>query len=114
MHAIRMRGYPLKITRVDVISTVVPQNFGRYQGRLPVVVARIRTDAGVDGIGHTFSLNSEFQRSLSAMVRDLGDMIVGEDPRQIEQVFSRMIYPANFVGPGGLLNIAASAIDVAL
>ena len=104
----------MKITHVDVISTVVPQNFGRYEGRLPVVIARIRTDAGIDGIGHTFSLNSEFQRSLSAMVGDLGDLIVGEDPRQIEHVFARMIYPANFVGPGGLLNIAAAAIDIAL
>jgi L-alanine-DL-glutamate epimerase-like enolase superfamily enzyme len=104
----------LKITHVDVISTVVPQNFGRHQGRLPVVIARIRTDAGIDGVGHTFSLSPEFQRSLTAMVRELGELIVGEDPTRIEHVFARMIYPANFVGPGGLLNIAASAIDIAL
>ncbi|MGY2488436.1 mandelate racemase/muconate lactonizing enzyme family protein [Cupriavidus sp. CP313] len=104
----------MKITRVDVIPTVVPQKFGRHEGRLPVVVVRIQTDAGVDGIGHTFSLNPEFQRSLTALVRELGDLIVGEDPRRIEHIFGRLIYPANFIGPGGLLNIGVTAIDIAL
>jgi L-alanine-DL-glutamate epimerase-like enolase superfamily enzyme len=104
----------MKITRVDTIPTVVPQTFGRHEGRMPVVVVRIFTDAGVDGVGHTFSLNPEFQRSLTAMVGELGELMVGEDPRQVERLFAKMIYPANFVGPGGLLNIAASAIDIAL
>lgn len=104
----------MKITRVEVITTVIPQIFGRLQGQMPVVVARIMTDAGIDGVGHTFTLTTEFQRSLSAMVRELGELIVGEDPRRIEHLFSRMVYPANFVGPGGLLNIAATALDIAL
>jgi L-alanine-DL-glutamate epimerase-like enolase superfamily enzyme len=104
----------VKITRVEVVTTVVPQIFGRLQGQMPVVVARIMTDAGIDGVGHTFSLTTEFQRSLSAMVRELGQLIVGEDPRCIEHLFSRMVYPANFVGPGGLLNVAATALDIAV
>jgi L-alanine-DL-glutamate epimerase-like enolase superfamily enzyme len=104
----------VKISRVEVITTVVQQVFGRLEGRMPVVVVRILTDTGIDGIGHTFSLNPEFQGSLTTMVRELGELIVGEDPRRIERLFARMVYPANFVGPGGLLNIAATALDVAL
>jgi L-alanine-DL-glutamate epimerase-like enolase superfamily enzyme len=104
----------MKITRVEVICTVIPQNFGRLEGQMPVVVARVMTDAGIDGVGHTFSITREFQRSLTAMVRELGELIVGEDPRRVEHLFSRMIYPSNFVGPGGLLNIAATALDIAL
>jgi L-alanine-DL-glutamate epimerase-like enolase superfamily enzyme len=104
----------VKITRVEVIPTVIPQTIGRYESQMPVVVARVRTDTGIDGVGHTFSVTTEFQRSLTAMVRELGELIVGEDPRRIEHLFARMVYPANFVGPGGLLNIAATAIDIAL
>lgn len=104
----------MKITRVDVIPIVLPLSIGRYESRIPVMVARIITDAGVEGIGHTFTLNPEFQRSLGAMVRELGDLMIGEDPLRIEQLCSKMLYPANFVGPGGLLNIAATAVDVAL
>ena len=104
----------MKITGVDVISTVAPQMFGRHEGRISIVLARVSTDAGVDGLGHTFSLNPEFNRSLSTMVRELGELLIGEDPRRIERLVSKMLYPANFVGPGGLLNIAATALDVAL
>lgn len=104
----------MKITRVDVIPTIVPQHFGRHEGRLPVIVARISTDAGLEGVGHTFSLNAEFARSLTMMVAELGELMVGEDPGRIEHLFAKMVYPANFTGPGGLLNIAATAIDVAL
>lgn len=104
----------MKITRVEVIQTVIPQVIGRRQSEMPVVLARVHTDIGVDGIGHTFSLTTEFQQSLAAMVRELGELITGEDPRRIEHLFARMVYPANWVGPGGLLNIAATAIDIAL
>lgn len=104
----------MKITRVEVVQTVIPQVIGRRQSEMPVVLARVHTDVGIDGIGHTFSLTTEFQHSLAAMVRELGELIVGEDPRRIEQLFARMVYPANWVGPGGLLNIAATAIDIAL
>jgi L-alanine-DL-glutamate epimerase-like enolase superfamily enzyme len=104
----------MKISRVEVVTTLVPIVFGRHQSRMPVVLARISTDAGIDGIGHTFSANPEFQRSLSSMVRELADLMVGEDPRRIEHLAAKMLYPANWVGPGGLLNIAATAIDIAL
>lgn len=104
----------MKITRVEVIPTVMPQRFGRHEGKLPLVVVRISTDAGIEGLGHTFSLTADFLRSLTAMVGELGELLIGEDPLRIEHLFSKMIYPANFAGPGGLLNIAAAAIDVAL
>lgn len=104
----------MKITRVEVIPTIVPQKFGNHEGRLPIVVVVISTDAGIDGIGHTFSLNHEFHRSLATMVAELGELMIGEDPLRIEYLLGKMLYPANFVGPGGLLNIAATAIDVAL
>jgi len=104
----------MKIVRVEVIPTVVPQMFGRHEGRLPLVIAKIHTDAGVEGLGHTFSLNHEFIGSLASLVGELGELLIGEDPRQIERLFAKMVYPANFIGPGGLLNIAATALDVAL
>jgi L-talarate/galactarate dehydratase len=104
----------MKITSIEVIPTLVPQVFGRHEGRLPVVIARIHTDAGVEGIGHTFSLNHEFQGSLATLVSELAELLIGEDPRHIERLFAKMVFPANFIGPGGLLNIAATALDVAL
>ncbi|HEX2889552.1 mandelate racemase/muconate lactonizing enzyme family protein [Vineibacter terrae] len=109
----------MKITSVEVLTAMIPRAVPRgYENRrweeLPAVVAIVRTDTGIEGIGHTITLNHEFTRSLATMVGELGESLIGLDPRRTEQCLGKMLYPANWVGPGGMLNIAACAIDIAI
>jgi L-talarate/galactarate dehydratase len=111
----------VKITAVDVLlvqteRTVIGTDGARLGGLadLPVVVVRVRTDDGLEGLGHAVSLQEEFRKTLATAVREIGDVLIGEDPTRPEQVMGKIIYPANWIGPGGVLNIAASAFDVAL
>ncbi|MGV3569756.1 MAG: mandelate racemase/muconate lactonizing enzyme family protein [Ramlibacter sp.] len=109
----------MKVTKVDVFTVVLPREIPcNYHVKdnwdLPAVVARVHTDAGIEGIGHTITLMPEHTRSLATLVEELGTLLVGEDPRRVEQLSAKMMYPANWIGPGGLLNIAASALDIAL
>jgi L-alanine-DL-glutamate epimerase-like enolase superfamily enzyme len=109
----------MKITRIDVEKVLlpreIPQNYHiKENWELPAVLVRVRTNAGIDGIGHTITLMPEFTGSLATMVEELGGLLVGQDPRRPEQLSARMLYPANWIGPGGLLNIAACALDVAI
>lgn len=108
----------MKITRVDVqtvlIPRVIPRNYetdGKWD--LPAVIARVHTDAGIEGIGHAITLMPEHTRSLATLMEELGGLLIGMDPRRPEAISARMMYAANWIGPGGLLNIAASALDVA-
>jgi L-alanine-DL-glutamate epimerase-like enolase superfamily enzyme len=111
----------VKISAVDVLLVETPRavidgsgaRLGGL-GDLPVVVARVRTDTGLEGLGHAISLQPEFRKTLATAVREIGDMLIGEDPTRPEQVMRKIMYPANWIGPGGVLNIAASAFDVAL
>lgn len=108
----------MKITGVEVTPVLlpreIPKDYPVADWTLPAVVVRLRTDAGIDGIGHAVTLMPEYARSLATMVEELGGLLVGEDPRQPERLSGRMLYPANWIGPGGLLNIAACALDVAI
>ena len=109
----------MKITRVQVelvlLPRELPQNYHIKSGwDLPAIVVRVHTDTGITGIGHTVTLMPEYTRSLATLVGELGDQLVGEDPRRPEKISSKMLYPANWIGPGGLLNIAACALDVAV
>lgn len=108
----------MKITRVDVqtvlIPRVIPRNYetdGKWD--LPAVIARVHTDAGIEGIGHAITLMPEHTRSLATLMEELGGLLIGMDPRRPEAISARMMYAANWIGPGGLLNIAACALDVA-
>ena len=103
----------MKISKVHVETVMIPIENAPLAFSLPAVVVRVATDAGTDGIGYTLSLTPEHTRSLATMVEELGALLVGHDPRQPERLAARMMYPANWVGPGGLLNLAAAALDIA-
>jgi L-alanine-DL-glutamate epimerase-like enolase superfamily enzyme len=77
------------------------------------VTLRIATEDGIEGIGATF-----FGGALSATLRhavdQLGEMIIGEDPLRIDTVTQKLRGAAASAGPGGILTLAISAIDMAL
>lgn len=108
----------MKITAIDLMPVALPRDvppgLGATSMPMPVVVVRVRTDCGIDGIGHTLALSPEYAGSLAKMVEELGEQLIGMDPSRPEQIHAKMLNPANWFGPGGLLNIAAAALDIAV
>lgn len=72
----------------------------------------LRTDQGVEGVGYTF-FGGNLSASLKTAVEDLAQVTVGMDPLAIEAVMGR-VYGSALAGPGGIVTLAASAIDIAL
>jgi len=81
-------------------------DFGFYNA----IYVRIETDEGV--VGESEVAMRRRTRSVAALVEELGDYLVGEDPTRIEMHWERM-YRDAFLG-GTLLLIGISAIDMAL
>jgi L-talarate/galactarate dehydratase len=79
----------------------------------PIVTLRIGTDAGVEGIGVTY-FGGRLTSTLKRAVEDLGALAIGEDPLRVEAVAAKLAAAAGGAGPGGILTMALSAIDVAL
>jgi L-alanine-DL-glutamate epimerase-like enolase superfamily enzyme len=78
-----------------------------------IVTLRIATDAGIEGIGYTF-FGAALTGALRQAVEALGELAVGEDPMRTEAVAAKLRAAAAGSGPGGLLTLALSAIDIAL
>ncbi len=108
----------MRIRRIDTFTVVLPREVPKGQDALApvmhVVVARVQTHSGVEGVGYTATLNAEFAHSLEVLVVELGELLIGEEADRPERLLAKMLYPANWIGPGGLLNIAACALDVAV
>lgn len=79
-----------------------------------LVTARIVTDDGLEGVGYTFTPGTGGSGIHALVDRDLRDVIVGQDPRRIEELWNRMWWHVHFAGRGGALIFAISAIDIAL
>ena len=109
----KIASYEATILRVpeDDPLANMPEEAGRLR---PIVILRLRTDSGIEGIGVTL-YGGRMTRSLHAAVEDLSAAIVGEDPMRIEHIVARLrAGTGDACGPGGIFTLALSAIDTAL
>ena len=79
----------------------------------PIVIVRLRTDDGIEGIGVTF-YGGAITASLKRAVDDLGELAIGEDPLRLEAIIAKLRAAAGGSGPAGMFTLAISAIDIAL
>ena len=110
----------MKITGYEVSALNIPEddplaNMPEEAGRTrPVVILRLRTDNGLEGIGVTF-YGGKMSGSLRVAVEELSELTVGEDPLRIEHIVAKLRNgTGDSCGPGGIFTLALSAIDVAL
>jgi L-alanine-DL-glutamate epimerase-like enolase superfamily enzyme len=79
----------------------------------PIVIVRLGTDDGIEGIGVTF-YGGALTAALKRAVDDLGTLVIGEDPLRIEAIIAKLRAAAGGSGPAGMFTLALSAIDIAL
>jgi L-alanine-DL-glutamate epimerase-like enolase superfamily enzyme len=100
----------LNIPEDDPLANM-PEEAGRTR---PIVILRLRTDSGIEGIGMTL-WGGRMSGSLRAAVEELAALTVGEDPLRIERIVAKLYNgTGDSCGPGGIFMLALSAIDIAL
>jgi L-alanine-DL-glutamate epimerase-like enolase superfamily enzyme len=77
------------------------------------VTVRVATDDGIEGIGATF-FGGVLSATLKHAIDQLGELMVGEDPLRIDTLTQKLRSAAASAGPGGILTLAISGIDMAL
>ena len=82
-------------------------------GTRPIVTLEIQTDDGAVGVGATY-FGGALTGTLKSAVEELGALCVGEDPVRVEMVTAKLRAAAGSAGPGGIFNLAHSALDMAL
>ncbi|HTV43718.1 MAG TPA: mandelate racemase/muconate lactonizing enzyme family protein [Stellaceae bacterium] len=79
----------------------------------PIVILRVGTDDGVEGIAVTF-YGGAITAALKRAVDDLGALVIGEDPHRVEAIAAKLRAAAGGSGPAGMFTLALAALDIAL
>src|SRR6266478_1697493 len=109
----------MKISRIRSQILVMPQEDPLANtpedpnAARPMVIVRLDTDDGIEGIGVTF-YGGAMTASLQRAVDDLGALTVGEDPLRVEAIIAKLRAAAGGSGPAGMFTLALAAIDIAL
>jgi L-alanine-DL-glutamate epimerase-like enolase superfamily enzyme len=106
----------MKITGVDVftlsVPTVKPIALDLPEHRL--VVARVRTDADLEGLGYTLVFGGGGSESVEVYVRRLATILVGQDPTMVAGLWEKMYRFDRGIRKVGVGGYAVSALDIAL
>ncbi|TIT89447.1 MAG: mandelate racemase/muconate lactonizing enzyme family protein, partial [Mesorhizobium sp.] len=78
------------------------------------IITRVSTDAGVFGEGFAYTTGIGGSAILSLIDDYCGKMLVGQDPRQVERLWSFLYGQLHRSGTGGINTLALGAIDIAL
>lgn len=88
---------------VDVRTAVVEANYDW-------TYIRVYTDRDIVGLGESF-----LAPGLTAIIRDLKPLLIGEDPRNLDKLWAKMRWAASGAGSmGGIIYNAISGIEAAL
>lgn len=80
------------------------------EGNFDWTFVRIETDEGIRGLGECF-----FAPGLTAMLRSLEPLLIGEDPRDVSRLFRKLQLATSGAGSvAGIIYNAISGIDAAL
>ncbi len=74
----------------------------------------IRTNEGVNGWGEITTTTRTANRAVAGIIRQLNDLLAGEDPSQIERIWHKTFRSFTYMGTRGATSHVVSGIDIAL
>jgi L-alanine-DL-glutamate epimerase-like enolase superfamily enzyme len=110
----------VKITDVEAIVLRQPVlDGGIADGSQDDLVIKVHTDEGIVGIGEVDSAPEAVKAlvdapSSHAIANSLHQLLVGEDPRDVERLWQKMYVGLIYIGRRGIALHALSGIDIAL
>ena len=79
-----------------------------------LIVCKINCSDGTEGVGYTYTGGKGGRAIYSLLVDEYKPMLIGKDADQIEHIWDEMEWHLHYVGRGGLVSFAMSAVDIAL
>ena len=103
----------MKITKVTpwLLHARAAYYFGRPG---EYIFVEVKTDEGITGWGEVTATHPVANRAVCAILRELGPMIEGDDPIQIEKIWNKIFRRFTYMGSRGASTNAISGIDIAL
>ncbi|RRS00736.1 mandelate racemase/muconate lactonizing enzyme family protein [Glycomyces terrestris] len=75
--------------------------------------AEIRTEAGLEGVGYSYSKRAGGEGQY-AHAREVAPELLGEDPSDVQRIWTKLVWAGASVGRSGLATQAIAAFDIAL
>ena len=107
----------MKITAVDscILRVPTPKPIALEFPEQKLIVAQIRTDAGITGLGYSLAMGGGGAESIQVYLETrLKPLLIGQDPLFVERLWERMYRSDRGIKRQGVAAYAISALDIGL
>ena len=111
--AYKIRGFDVNHFRIPLPAPLYDSTHGKMT-HFEVVTVTITDEAGFEGIGYTYTIGRGGAAIKSLLDLELRDVVIDGSALRIEHLWDAMWWKLHYVGRGGIVSFAISAVDIAL
>ncbi len=108
-----IKAMQVEYYRVPLAEALADAKHGTHT-YFELILCRIFCADGLEGVGYTYTGGTGGRAIYSLLNDELREWIVGRDATDIREIWEDMQWKLHYVGRGGLLSFAVSAVDIAL
>ncbi|MEM9575379.1 MAG: mandelate racemase/muconate lactonizing enzyme family protein [Pseudomonadota bacterium] len=109
----RIAAVETRLFAVPLDEVLVDAKHGSHS-HFHLITATVTLDDGRSGTGYTYNGGRGGHATAAMIVHDLAPFLVGRDATEVEALNEAMQWHMHYVGRGGILSFAISALDIAL
>lgn len=109
----RIADLQARLFRVPLDEVMSDAKHGDHT-HFELVTVTVRTSAGLEGTGYTYTGGFGGRAILAMVEHDLRPFLLGRDPSAVEAIHDALQWRVHYVARGGIASFAISAVDIAL
>ena len=108
-----IRSVTARLFAVPLDEVLVDAKHGDHS-HFHLITATVTLEDGRTGTGYTYNGGRGGHATAAMITHDLSPFLVGRDANEVEALYDDMLWHMHYVGRGGILSFAVSAVDIAL
>ncbi len=109
----RIASVKARLFNVPLDEVLVDAKHGSHS-HFHLIVAMITLEDGREGTGYTYNGGRGGHATVAMITHDLAPFLIGQEADNVEALNEAMQWHMHYVGRGGVLSFAISAVDIAL
>ena len=109
----QIRSVEARLFNVPLDEVLVDAKHGNHS-HFHLITATVTLEDGRQGTGYTYNGGRGGHATEALITHDLAPFLVGKDAEDVEALYDEMQWHMHYVGRGGILSFAISAVDIAL
>ena len=109
----RIASVQARLFNVPLDEVLVDAKHGSHS-HFHLITATVTLEDGRSGTGYTYNGGRGGNSTAAMITHDLAPFLVGQEAEEVEALYDAMQWHMHYVGRGGIVSFAISAVDIAL